>query len=459
MNTKIFKAYDVRGIYPDELDERAAYSIGRAAAVYLKAKNIAVGRDTRPSSNVLFTALCKGISEGGSNVLDLGPAQTPLVYFTSRQSGVDGSVTITASHNPVNWNGFKITKSDAIPIGEDTGLKDIQALAEKGEWKRLLIHGMNIPTDVRGRYEDRIASFWDLGDKKYKVVIDAANAMGILELPIYKKSGGKVSFSTINCDPDHPFECHEANPQKTETLEELRKKVTEEGADLGIAYDGDADRIGFVDETGAAVPMDLITGLISAPVLVKYPKAVIYYDLRSSMSVKEEIEKNGGIAKECMVGHAKIKKQMRGDTAAMAGELSGHYYFRENSFAEMSTLAAIFLMNHMAKTGKKLSELIAEIKKYHHSGEVNSTVADAPGIMAKLKEKYKDGALIEIDGIKISYPDPSGGTLWWFNVRSSNTEPLLRLNVEAKTKEMMEEKRAELLSVINGAPTAQAAQA
>jgi phosphomannomutase len=196
--------------------------------------------------------------------------------------------------------------------------------------------------------------------------------------------------------------------------------------------------------------MDLITGLISEPVLVKYPHAVILYDLRSSMSVKEEIEKNGGVAKECMVGHANIKKQMRDETAALGGELSGHYYFRENSFAEMSTLAAVFLMNHMAKTGKKLSELVTEMRKYYHSGEINSAVTDAPGIMAKLKEKYADGVLSELDGIKVSYPDPAGGTLWWFSVRSSNTEPLLRLNLETKTKEMMEEKKAELLKIITG---------
>ena len=447
MNTKIFKSYDIRGIYPDELDEKAAYSIGRATAMYLNAKNIAIGRDTRPSSNALFTALCKGVNEAGSNVLDLGIATTPLVYFSSAQPGVDGSIVLTASHNPVQWNGFKITRREAVPIGGNSGLKDIQGIAEKGGFKRLLIHGMVIPTDVKNRYEDRIASFWNLKDKKYKAVIDTANAMGILELPIYKKTPN-VSVTTLYCDPEHPFECHEANPLKTETLDELRKKVVEEKADIGIAYDGDADRVGFIDETGAIVPMDLVTGLISAPVLIKYPKAVILYDLRSSMSVKEEIEKNGGIAKECMVGHANIKKQMREETAALGGELSGHYYFRENSFAEMSTLAVIFLMNRMAETGKKLSELVAEIQKYHHSGEINNTVTDAPEIMAKLKEKYKDGILSELDGIKVSYPDPAGGTLWWFNVRSSNTEPLLRLNLEAKTKEMMEEKKAELLKII-----------
>jgi phosphomannomutase len=417
--------------------------------MYLKAKNIAVGRDNRSSSPALFTALSKGISEAGSNILDLAIASTPLVYYASHESGIDGSITITASHNPGNYNGMKITRRDAVPIGGNSGLKDIQAIVEKGEFKHLLIHGNNIPCDIVHRYIDRIATFWKLGDKKYKVVIDAANAMGILELPIYKKAPN-VTVETMYADIDHPFECHEANPLKAETLEELRKKVVETGADLGIAYDGDADRVGFVDEKGEIAPMDLITGLLSHPVLLKYPKATILYDLRSSMSVKEEIEKNGGVAKECMVGHANIKKQMREETAALAGELSGHYYFRENSYAEASTLAVIFLMNRMAETGKKLSELVAEIRKYHHSGEINNTVEDASGIMAKLKEKYADGVLNEMDGIKVSYPDPAGGTLWWFNVRSSNTEPLLRLNLEAKTKEMMEEKKAELLKIITG---------
>ena len=450
MNTKIFKSYDIRGIYPEELDEKAAYAIGRATAKYLKAKNIAVGRDTRPSSEALFTALCKGITDASSNVLDLGHATTPLVYYASHESGIDGSISLTASHNPPNWNGFRITRSDAVPIGINSGLREIEEIGNKGEFKASLIHGNVIPTDLTNRYTEKFASFWDLHDKKYKVVIDAANAMGILELPIYKRADANVSVSTLYCDPTHPFECHEANPLKTETLDELRKKVVEEGADLGIAYDGDADRVGFVDETGAIVPMDFITGIISAPVLVKYPKAAVLYDLRSSMSVKEEIEKNGGRALECMIGHSNIKKQMREENAAFAGELSGHYYFRENSYAEASTLAVIFLMNRMRETGKKLSELVTEMRRYFHSGEINNKVTDAPGIMAKLKEKYKDGILSEMDGIKISYPDPSGGTLWWFNVRSSNTEPLLRLNLEAKTKEMMEAKKAELLQIITG---------
>ena len=442
MNPKIFKAYDIRGIYPDELDGKTAYALGRAIAQYLEAKNIAVGRDARPSSPELFAELCKGITEAGSNVLDLGLATTPMVYFASHESGIEGSISLTASHNPPNWNGMKITKKDAVPVGGNSGLKEIQEIATKGEFKRLPMHGGVIACPIQDSYAKKLGSFWLLGDKKYKMVIDAGNAMGVLELPIYDIVKDNVSITKLYCDLDHAFDCHEANPLKTETLDELRKKVSEERADLGIAYDGDADRVGFVDETGTVVPMDLITAILSAPVLEKYPKATILYDLRSSMSVREEIEKNGGKAVECMVGHANIKKQMREENAVMAGELSGHYYFRENSNAEASTLAVIFIMNRMAKTGKKLSELVAEVKKYYHSGEINSTVADAPSIMEKLKEKYKDGTFSELDGIKISYPD------WWFNVRSSNTEPLLRLNVEAKTKEMMENKRDELLKII-----------
>ncbi len=442
VNANIFKSYDIRGIYPSEIDEKTAYAIGRALVSYVNADNIAVGRDARESSPALFAALAKGITEGGSNVLDLGLATTPMVYFASRQSGVDASVSLTASHNPPEYNGFKLTVKDAVPIGGNSGMNEIKERAMKGDFKKLLLTGNVIPLALTDRYMKHFSQFWKLGDTKYKIIVDTANAMGVLELPFYKALPQNIELVTLYDDLAHPFQAHEANPLKTETLDELRKKVVETGAHLGIAYDGDADRIGFVDETGAIIPMDLMTAILARPVLERYPEGTILYDLRSSLSVKETIESLGGKALECMVGHANIKKQMREEDAAFAGELSGHYYFRENSYAEASTLAAIFLLNAMAKTGKKLSELVAEVKKYFHSGEINSTVQDAPAIVAKLKEKYKDGALTELDGIKISYPD------WWFNVRSSNTEPLLRLNLEAKTEVMMAEKRGEVLALI-----------
>ncbi|MBI2120846.1 MAG: phosphomannomutase/phosphoglucomutase [Parcubacteria group bacterium] len=444
MNESIFKSYDIRGIYPTEIDEHTAYAIGRALVEYLNAKNIAIGRDARTSSPALFAALAKGITEAGCNVLDLGLATTPMVYFASHQSGVDGSVSLTASHNPPEYNGFKLTRKDAVPIGGNSGMTEIKERAMAGNFKKLLLTGNIIPLALADRYLKHFSGFWKLGDKKFSIVVDTANAMGVLELPFYRALPQNIELVVLYDDLAHPFQAHEANPLKTETLDELRKKVVEIGAHLGIAYDGDADRIGFVDETGAVVPMDLMTAILARPVLERYPEGTIFYDLRSSMSVKEIIEANGGKALECMVGHANIKKQMRDEDAAFAGELSGHYYFRENSYAEASTLAAIFLLNYLAETGKKLSELVAEVKKYFHSGEINSTVQDAPAIVAKLKEKYKDGTLTEQDGIKISFPD------WWFNVRSSNTEPLLRLNLEAKTEAMMMEKRDELLALIRG---------
>lgn len=444
MKDTIFKSYDIRGIYPDELNETGAYAIGRAMVEYLGAKNIVVGRDARPSSPALFNALAKGITEGGCNVLDLGLATTPMVYFASHQSGVDGSISLTASHNPPEYNGMKLTKKDAVPIGGKTGMTEIKERALKGDFKRLLLTGNIIPLAITDRYLKHFSQFWKLGDKKFNIVIDTANAMGVLELPFYKALPNNITLTTMYDDLEHAFQAHEANPLNLETLDELRAKVVEQKADLGIGYDGDADRIGFVDETGAIVPMDLMTAILVRPILERYPGGKIFYDLRSSMSVKEVIEKYGGVALECMVGHANIKKQMREEDAAFAGELSGHYYFRENSYAEASTLAAIFLLNALAESGKKLSELVAEVKMYFHSGEINSTVENAPALVEKLKEKYKDGTLSELDGIKISYPD------WWFNVRSSNTEPLLRLNLEAKTEAMMEEKRNELLGIIRG---------
>ena len=454
MNTNIFKSYDIRGIYPNDLNEKDAYSIGHAIATYLKARNIAVGRDARPSSPALFENLCAGINDAGCNVLDLGLASTPLVYFASHESGIDGAISLTASHNPPEWNGFKVTKKDAVPVGGNSGLKEIKEMAMSEERVSAgIIHGVVIPmADLVERYVSHIGSFWQLGDKKFKLVIDTANAMGIVELPIYKKVAGNLTITNLYADMEKFGQTHEANPLKTETLDELRKKVIETGADVGIGYDGDADRVGFVDEKGEVVPMDLMTAILAAPILRKYPKSTILYDLRSSVSVKEAIETLGGTAHECMVGHANIKKQMRDEGSYFAGELSGHYYFKENSYAESSTLAAIFLLNEMARSGKKLSELVAEVRKYFHSGEINTSVVDTEGVIGRLKEKYKDGKLSELDGIKIDYPDPSDPlrTSWWFNVRVSNTEGVMRLNLEAKTKEMMEEKREELLKIIRG---------
>lgn len=445
MNPKIFKAYDIRGIYPADINEDIAYKIGRATAQFLKAKKIAVGRDIRESSPVLFGALAKGITDQGADVYDIGLATTPMVYFTSGRLDVDGAISLTASHNPAEWNGMKICRAEAVPVGENSGLFEIRDLIVAGNFPEAGKKGKIIPKEeIKNDYIDYFSSFASLGDKKFRVVIDFANAMGILEWEIFKKFPDNLEIITLFENFDGKFPNHEANPLKTETLKNLQEKVRENNADLGIAYDGDADRVGFIDENGEIIPMDLITALIAKMILEKNPGAKIFYDLRSSKAVKEFIEENGGVALECPVGHANIKKIMRDESGAFAGELSGHYYFKESYMAEASTLAAIMLLNLMAETGGKISELVKNVKRYFHSGEINSEVTDKDEVIKKLKEKYSDGKISELDGVKIEYPD------WWFNVRPSNTEPVLRLNLEANTKEMMEEKRDEVLKIIHG---------
>ncbi|MDO8565571.1 MAG: phosphomannomutase/phosphoglucomutase [Candidatus Moranbacteria bacterium] len=444
MNPGIFKAYDIRGIYPDEINEDDAYNIGRAVVAHLEPKRLGIGRDIRSSSPSLFASFTRGVMDAGVDVLDLGIITTPMVYFAAGRLDIDAAISLTASHNPPQYNGMKIALRGAIPVGENSGLKEIRDLALKAEWEEVESKGTMTSEDICPAYYGYFTSFADFQDKRFTIVIDTANAMGVLELPIYEQFPDNLTIVNLYNDMEHAFECHEANPLKTETLAELCEKVKESHSDLGIAYDGDADRVGFVDEEGEIIPMDLVTGLLAKIILKKHPGATILYDLRSSRAVKEMIEENGGIAIECKVGHANIKKQMREENAIFAGELSGHYYFEENSFAEASTLAALLLLNLMAESGETISQLVSELKRYFHSGEINSEVKDKDAILAKLKEKYSDGKQHELDGLKVDYPD------WWFNVRPSNTEPLLRLNLEANTQKLLEEKKAELLALIRG---------
>lgn len=444
MNPGIFKAYDIRGIYPSEINENDAYNIGRAVVEHLEPKCLGIGRDIRSSSPSLFKSFTQGVIDAGVDVLDLGIITTPMVYFAAGRLDIDAAISLTASHNPPQYNGMKIALRGAIPVGENSGLQEIRDLALRDEWEDTQEKGTMTTEDICPAYYGYFTSFADFQDKHFTIVIDTGNAMGVLELPIYEQFQDNLTIINLYNDLDHAFECHEANPLKLETLDELREKVKESSADLGIAYDGDADRVGFVDEKGEIIPMDLVTGLLAKIILKKHPDATILYDLRSSRAVKEIIEENGGIAIECKVGHANIKKQMREDGAIFAGELSGHYYFEENSFAEASTLAAILLLNLMTETGEPISQLVKELQRYFHSGEINSEVENKDAVLKKLKEKYSDGKQHELDGLKVDYPD------WWFNVRPSNTEPLLRLNLEASTPEMMKEKKTELLALIRG---------
>ena len=442
----IFKAYDIRGVYGPEISEGVVYDIARAFVTFLGCKRIAVGRDCRLSSGPLFGAFARGATELGADVIDLGLCSTPISYFANAKFGCDASVMITASHNPKQYNGLKLCRENAIPISGATGIADIERIvAEKSFAPAAAVPGKVEKADAGADYAAYIRSFAALA-RPVRIACDFANGMGTWEAKAFE--GTPISFEPLFPEPDGDFPNHEANPLKTETLADLQAEVRKGGFDFGVAFDGDADRAGFVDENGEIVPMDMITALVAQDMLRSNPGAAIYYDLRSSWAVKETIAEKGGRPMMSRVGHAFIKQQMREADAVFAGELSGHYYFKANSTAESSALAAICVANIVSASGKTLSQLIAPIRRYFASGEINTKLASkaaADKVLAELKARYAaKGRAFELDGLSVEFDS------WWFNVRCSNTEPLIRLNLEAKTKEEMESRRDEVLAVIRG---------
>ena len=436
----IFKAYDIRGIYGKDLDETLATGIGRAFVTFLKCRKVVIGHDMRPHSKPLFNALCRGITMQGADVINIGMVSTPMSYYANGSLGADASVMITASHNPGEWNGFKLCREQGIPISGATGIKDIEAIvlgkkfdAPAAKTGRVKLHDIVPAYVAHVRKAARLA-------RPVRIAVDFANAMGILEAKCLE---GVVEMTRMYDSLDGLFPNHEANPLNHETLETLQKTVREGQYDFGVAFDGDADRAGFVDEKGDIVPMDMITALIASSIL-KVEKGVIFYDLRSSWAVKEVIEAAGGTPMMSRVGHAFIKQQMRDNKAVFAGELSGHYYFRDNYTTESSAMAVLYIANAVTQSGKTLSELIKPIQRYFASGEINSEVHSPKAVLEAIHKQYKDGRVLELDGVTVEYDD------WWFNVRCSNTEPLVRLNLEAKTRARMEAKRDELLKLIRG---------
>ena len=385
----------------------------------------------------LFEAFAKGAMTQGADVIDIGLCSTPMSYYANGFLKADGSVMITASHNPGEWNGFKLCIANAVPISGATGIADIERIVTTGDFKPAAAQGKLSTYDIAPEYAKFLRAHVKF-TKKYKVVVDYANAMGSKEI-----AGIKDLYDIIPLyeELDGTFPNHHANPLELDTLDAIRAKVKETGADFGAAFDGDADRCGFIDDRGEVIPMDLFTALIAQDILSEGP-ATILYDLRSSWSVPECIRENGGTAIMSRVGHAFIKNQMRENDAVFAGELSGHYYFKENFTAESQGLAMVKLTNLIKKSGKRVSELVAPLRRYAFSGEINSKVSDVSGILEQIRQKYADGKLVELDGISVDYPD------WHFNIRASNTEPLLRLIVEGKTQKLMEEKRDELLALI-----------
>ncbi|HLC97132.1 MAG TPA: phosphomannomutase/phosphoglucomutase [Candidatus Nanoarchaeia archaeon] len=439
----IFKAYDVRGIYPSELDEELAYKAGRAFVTFLKIKSVVVSQDMRESSSSLKRSLIKGIIDQGADVLEVeGLCSTPRNYFACWSLKAPGSIMVTASHNPGKYNGFKFTREKAIPISGETGIKNIEKLVLENKFKDIGKKGKVIKKNIVDDYKKHILSLFDHKRiKPLKVVIDAGNGMGgrdmdliLTELPL--------KVIRMYFDPDGNFPNHEANPLETENVVELQKKVVSENADLGIALDGDADRVFFVDEKGRIVPADFITCLLAEEIL-KRKKGTVLYDLRSSWIVAETIRKHGGKPLMSRVGHAFIKEQMRKEKAVFAGELSGHFYFQDNFNTDSGIVAAVRILEIISKENKKFSELVKPYEHYCQTGEINFEVKDKEGKMKELEKKYSTGKVSHLDGIRIDFDD------WWFNARASNTEPLLRLNLEAKSRKLMEEKKKEISIILS----------
>lgn len=438
----IYRGYDIRGSYPTEINEETVCKIGQAIVNYLGAKTIVIGRDNRSSSLSLFKSLSQGITQQGANVIDIGLTSTPMVYFASGKLDVDAAVVITASHMPSPFNGLKICRKDAVSIGIDSGLLDIKKLVQENKFYESKNAGSVAQKDIKEDYYANLLRFVHL-EKPFTVVVDPANMMGIVELEIFKKLKEIITLHTIYDTFDDTCPNHEANPLKYETLKDLGARVLETKANIGVAFDGDADRIGFVDENGKPVPADLIATLMAKEMLQKYPGSTIVYDQRSSKSLPEAIEENGGIPIESRVGHSFVKTKMRETEAPLGTELSGHYFFRDNYYAESGSLPALLILELMQKTNKPLSELVKEVKRYHHSGEINSTVTQTPEeIYSKLEKRYPDGKVDKLDGIKIEYND------WWFNARPSANDPVMRLTLEAHTQKLMNEKVQEVLAII-----------
>ena len=447
LNPDIFKAYDVRGTYPNEVDETAARAIGAAFVTYLGAKHIGVGRDMRLSSPALAAAFIQGATSQGTEVIDYGMIPTDVLYFAVASDGLDGGVQITASHNPKQYNGMKMVRREAVPLSGEAGISDIRDLIAADRLPPpAAVPGVVRERDVVVPYVEHVQSFIDPGViRPFKVVLDAGSGMA-----------GQIAprlFDVLPCQTtrlcfeiDGRFPNHEANPLIDENRRDITERVIAEKADIGIAWDGDADRCFFIDGTGDFVPGDFVTALLAEAFLLKHPGATIIYDLRASHAVKDVVERYGGKALMNRVGHAFFKRRMRETNAIFGGEVTGHYYFRDNFYADNGFIPALLILELMSKKGQSLHELLAPLRqRYFISGEINTKLKSMEAVPAKLEEiaaKYADGQQYKLDGISVEYPE------WHFNVRPSNTEPLLRLNLEAATPELMAQKRDELLASI-----------
>ncbi len=446
LNPRIFGAYDVRGIYPTELNEDAAYRFGRALVLYLKPAQVAVGRDMRVSSPALAEAMLRGITDQGADAVDLGLTTTDELYFAVGKFNYPAGVMITASHNPKQYNGFKTCRENAIALSSASGLNDIRDLAMKEAFPTPEAPGRVIRRDVTDDYINHALSFIDVNKiKPLKIAADAGNGMAGMILPrVFDRLPCELVPLYFELDGNFPH--HPASPIEPQNMADLQKAVREHQADLGVAFDGDADRMFITDEHAGLIGGDMVTALVSKNLLKKHRGATILYNLICSRSTPETIERAGGKAVRTRVGHSFIKAQMREENAIFGGEHSGHFYFRDNWYADSGLIAFLIVLELICEEGKQVSELLKPIDTRFRSGEINSEVKDIPNKLKLLEEHYQaQGATIDhLDGITVQYPD------WWFNVRPSNTEPLLRLNLEGDSKDLMEAKRDEVLKLIRG---------
>ncbi|MGI8912391.1 MAG: phosphomannomutase/phosphoglucomutase [Chloroflexota bacterium] len=442
INSAIFKEYDVRGTYPDQLNDDAAYAVARAFVAQLDVSQVAVGRDMRLSSPSIAAAAIRGIVDQGAEAIDLGMTSSDELYFAVGRYGYQSGVMITASHNPGNYNGLKFCLKDAVPVSSQTGLNQVRDMVLGNAIPAGRPGGKVTKVDALAGYIERMHTFVQKGDlKPLRVVVDAGNGMAGMIVPAVFQ-GLPVEVIPLYFELDGHFPHHPASPIEPQNMADLQRAVLDHHADLGAAFDGDADRMFLVDEKGNLLDGSIVVLLVARSLLRKNAGAKILYNLICSRSVPELIAREGGHAVRTRVGHSFIKAQMRSEDAIFGGEHSGHFYYRDFYFADSGMISLLVCLEILSLENKPLSAVVAALDSRCRSGELNSHVKDIPAKLAELQQRYASGKIDHLDGITVQYDE------WWFNVRASNTEPLLRLNVEATTCAPMEQKRDELLAVI-----------
>lgn len=445
MNQSIFKAYDVRGVYPQEFDEEAAYRIARATAIFLEGKTMLIAMDERHSSITIKEAVIEGLEDGGvAKVIDIGAATTPMFYFASYDAGVDGGIMVTASHNPPQYNGLKIVGKEAMPIGEESGLPEIkEKVLTATDWD---VRPPRVPSSFIVRKVEYLSRYADFLSRNHsvpqmRVVVDAACGVAGSVVSAVAKNMKDLDIIPLCFAPCKTM-THGADPTKEENVRDLMDAIVREKADCGVAFDGDGDRAFFFDREGKRIPSHAIASLVAKHMLEKYPGSTIIADVRMPKVFEETVRTHGGRPKESRVGHSFIKKIMRAENAAFGAEVSGHFYFRDFYGLDSGAFMMMEVFDICARTGKTIEELTASFCVRHQSGELNFTVADKSAAIKKIKEAFADAELSELDGLSVKYGD------WWCNVRPSNTEPYLRVNIEADTLEALTEVRKKIESII-----------